>query len=74
MGQQKIRRIPHRASIGDDAPFPFITGRPEAGDVAEEHFTTIDDDWDVEERTLAQLDSRLRGPVPGGAGWTGGAG
>ncbi|WP_309054363.1 ABC-F family ATP-binding cassette domain-containing protein [Streptomyces sp.] len=28
----------------------------EAGDVAEEHFTTIGDDWDIEERTRAQLD------------------
>ncbi|WP_030418941.1 ABC-F family ATP-binding cassette domain-containing protein [Streptomyces sp. NRRL F-5065] len=28
----------------------------ESGDVAEEHFTTIGDDWDVEERTHAQLD------------------
>ncbi|MBQ0912762.1 ABC-F family ATP-binding cassette domain-containing protein [Streptomyces sp. RM99] len=28
----------------------------EAGDVAEEHFTVIGDDWDVEERTRAQLD------------------
>ncbi|HEY5836585.1 ribosomal protection-like ABC-F family protein [Streptomyces sp.] len=28
----------------------------ESGDVSEEHFTTIGDDWDVEERTHAQLD------------------
>ncbi|GLX49446.1 ABC transporter ATP-binding protein [Streptomyces hygroscopicus subsp. hygroscopicus] len=28
----------------------------EAGDVSEEHFTTIGDDWDIEERTRAQLD------------------
>ncbi|MFE2409379.1 ABC-F family ATP-binding cassette domain-containing protein [Kitasatospora sp. NPDC059408] len=28
----------------------------ESGDVAEEHFTTIGDDWDIEERSLAQLD------------------
>ncbi|MFE3107564.1 ABC-F family ATP-binding cassette domain-containing protein [Kitasatospora indigofera] len=28
----------------------------ESGDVAEEHFTTIGDDWDVEERCLAQLE------------------
>ncbi|MFH9347980.1 ABC-F family ATP-binding cassette domain-containing protein [Kitasatospora sp. NPDC017646] len=28
----------------------------EAGDVAEEHFTTIGDDWDIEERCLAQLE------------------
>ncbi|WFE66507.1 ABC-F family ATP-binding cassette domain-containing protein [Micromonospora sp. WMMD714] len=28
----------------------------EAGDVAEEHFTTVGDDWDVEERTRVELD------------------
>ncbi|WP_411576499.1 ABC-F family ATP-binding cassette domain-containing protein [Streptomyces mutabilis] len=28
----------------------------EGGDVAEEHFTVIGDDWDIEERTRAQLD------------------
>ncbi|MGW4639801.1 ribosomal protection-like ABC-F family protein [Sphaerisporangium sp. NPDC004334] len=28
----------------------------EAGDASEEHFTTIGDDWDIEERTRAQLD------------------
>ncbi|MEU6125567.1 ABC-F family ATP-binding cassette domain-containing protein [Streptomyces sp. NPDC047123] len=28
----------------------------EAGDVSEGHFTTIGDDWDIEERTRAQLD------------------
>ncbi|GAA2086390.1 ABC-F family ATP-binding cassette domain-containing protein [Kitasatospora saccharophila] len=28
----------------------------ESGDVAEEHFAVIGDDWDVEERTRAQLD------------------
>ncbi|MFG3343668.1 ABC-F family ATP-binding cassette domain-containing protein [Streptomyces sp. NPDC048018] len=28
----------------------------ESGDVGEEHFTTIGDDWDIEERTRAQLD------------------
>ncbi|MGW0434471.1 ribosomal protection-like ABC-F family protein [Micromonospora sp. NPDC003197] len=27
----------------------------ESGDVSEEHFTTIGDDWDIEERTRAQL-------------------
>lgn len=31
----------------------------ESGDVSEEHFTAIGDDWDIEERTRAQLD-RLR--------------
>ncbi|MFJ4183997.1 ABC-F family ATP-binding cassette domain-containing protein [Kitasatospora sp. NPDC089509] len=28
----------------------------ESGDVAEEHFTTIGEDWDIEERSLAQLE------------------
>ncbi|MET9294652.1 ribosomal protection-like ABC-F family protein [Streptomyces sp. NPDC003077] len=28
----------------------------ESGDVSEEHFTTIGDDWDIEERTRAQID------------------
>jgi ATPase subunit of ABC transporter with duplicated ATPase domains len=28
----------------------------EAGDASEEHFTAIGDDWDIEERTRAQLD------------------
>ncbi|MGY0021465.1 ribosomal protection-like ABC-F family protein [Streptomyces sp. YJ-C3] len=28
----------------------------ESGDVSEEHFTVIGDDWDIEERTRAQLD------------------
>ncbi|MFF0274511.1 ABC-F family ATP-binding cassette domain-containing protein [Streptomyces sp. NPDC004330] len=28
----------------------------ESGDVADEHFATIGDDWDIEERTRAQLD------------------
>ncbi|MCQ4212600.1 ABC-F family ATP-binding cassette domain-containing protein [Streptomyces longispororuber] len=28
----------------------------ESGDVAEDHFTVIGDDWDIEERTRAQLD------------------
>ncbi|MFD3535806.1 ABC-F family ATP-binding cassette domain-containing protein [Streptomyces sp. NPDC058664] len=28
----------------------------ESGDVGEEHFATIGDDWDIEERTRAQLD------------------
>ncbi|WP_030689960.1 ribosomal protection-like ABC-F family protein [Streptomyces globisporus] len=28
----------------------------ESGDVSEEHFSTIGDDWDIEERTRAQLD------------------
>ncbi|MFD4628651.1 ABC-F family ATP-binding cassette domain-containing protein [Streptomyces sp. NPDC058284] len=47
----------------------------EAGDVREEHFTTVGDDWDVEERALATLDQlglghigldRTTGEVSGG--------
>ncbi|MFH8489099.1 ABC-F family ATP-binding cassette domain-containing protein [Streptomyces longisporoflavus] len=47
----------------------------EAGDVAEEHFTAVGDDWDVEERALATLDQlglghigldRTTGEVSGG--------
>ncbi|MFD7449140.1 ABC-F family ATP-binding cassette domain-containing protein [Kitasatospora sp. NPDC059827] len=36
----------------------------ESGDVAEEHFTTIGDDWDVEERSLAQLERLGLGALP----------
>ncbi|GAA0901462.1 ABC-F family ATP-binding cassette domain-containing protein [Pseudonocardia zijingensis] len=35
----------------------------EAGDASEEHFTTIGSDWDVEERTRAQLDRLGLGDV-----------
>ncbi|MFI0241041.1 ribosomal protection-like ABC-F family protein [Streptomyces sp. NPDC016845] len=35
----------------------------ESGDVAEEHFTVIGDDWDIEERTRAQLDALGLGGV-----------
>ncbi|MDN3355813.1 ribosomal protection-like ABC-F family protein [Actinomadura sp. DC4] len=37
---------------------PVITALDaiEAGDASEEHFTTIGNDWDIEERTRAQLD------------------
>ncbi|MEU5952667.1 ATP-binding cassette domain-containing protein [Streptomyces sp. NPDC047525] len=47
----------------------------EAGDVADEHFTTVGDDWDVEERAVATLDQlglghigldRTTGEVSGG--------
>ncbi|MEV8019034.1 ABC-F family ATP-binding cassette domain-containing protein [Streptomyces sp. NPDC086554] len=47
----------------------------EAGDVAEEHFTAVGDDWDVEERAIATLDQlglghigldRTTGEVSGG--------
>ena len=35
----------------------------EAGDAAEEHFTTVGNDWDVEERTAAELDRLGLGDV-----------
>ncbi|WP_214411121.1 ribosomal protection-like ABC-F family protein [Sphaerisporangium fuscum] len=35
----------------------------ESGDAAEEHFTTIGNDWDIEERTRAQLDRLGLGEV-----------
>ncbi|MFJ6349338.1 ABC-F family ATP-binding cassette domain-containing protein [Streptomyces sp. NPDC054835] len=41
--------------LGVDAVIRAIDA-VESGDVAEEHFTAIGDDWDIEERTRAQLD------------------
>ncbi|MGG2462940.1 ribosomal protection-like ABC-F family protein [Streptomyces sp. RGM 3693] len=41
--------------LGVDAVIRAIDA-VESGDVREEHFTTIGDDWDIEERTRAQLD------------------
>ena len=38
------------------APVLAAIAAVEAGDAAEEHFTTIGADWDVEERTAAQLE------------------
>ncbi|MEV4392910.1 ABC-F family ATP-binding cassette domain-containing protein [Nonomuraea sp. NPDC049607] len=38
------------------APVIAALNAIEAGDTAEEHFTTIGNDWDIEERTRAQLD------------------
>ncbi|MEU4294054.1 ribosomal protection-like ABC-F family protein [Kribbella sp. NPDC026596] len=38
------------------APVIHALNAIESGDVAEEHFTTVGDDWDIEERTVAQLD------------------
>ncbi|MFD5863038.1 ribosomal protection-like ABC-F family protein [Streptomyces chartreusis] len=38
------------------APIIRAIDAVESGDVAEKHFTTIGDDWDIEERTRAQLD------------------
>jgi ATPase subunit of ABC transporter with duplicated ATPase domains len=36
----------------------------ESGDASEEHFTTVGNDWDIEERTRAQLDRLGLGDVP----------
>ncbi|GHH65318.1 ABC transporter ATP-binding protein [Streptosporangium violaceochromogenes] len=36
----------------------------ESGDASEEHFAVIGDDWDIEERTRAQLDQLGLGEVP----------
>ncbi|MFG2742608.1 ABC-F family ATP-binding cassette domain-containing protein [Streptomyces chartreusis] len=44
------------AEILGVAPVIRAIDAVESGDVAEEHFTTIGDDWDIEERTRAQLD------------------
>ncbi|MGW4868328.1 ABC-F family ATP-binding cassette domain-containing protein [Streptomyces chartreusis] len=44
------------AEILGVAPVVRAIDAVESGDVAEEHFTTIGDDWDIEERTRAQLD------------------
>ncbi|MGW0997178.1 ribosomal protection-like ABC-F family protein [Streptomyces sp. NPDC002520] len=41
--------------LGVDAVIRAIDA-VESGDVGEEHFTTIGDEWDIEERTRAQLD------------------
>ncbi|GAA3367418.1 ABC-F family ATP-binding cassette domain-containing protein [Streptomyces sannanensis] len=38
------------------APIIQAIDAVESGDVDEKHFTTIGDDWDIEERTRAQLD------------------
>lgn len=38
------------------APVVRAIDAVESGDVSEEHFATIGDDWDIEERTRAQLD------------------
>ncbi|GAA3549783.1 ribosomal protection-like ABC-F family protein [Streptomyces osmaniensis] len=44
------------AEILGVAPVIRAIDAVESGDVAEEHFTAIGDDWDIEERTRAQLD------------------
>ncbi|MGH8965058.1 MAG: ATP-binding cassette domain-containing protein, partial [Actinomycetes bacterium] len=45
------------------APVLAALAAIEAGDASEEHFTTIGTDWDIEERTRAQLDRLGLGDV-----------
>jgi ATPase subunit of ABC transporter with duplicated ATPase domains len=47
---------PSVAEILGIAPVLRALAAVESGDVGEEHFTTIGTDWDIEERTRAQLD------------------
>ncbi|XVS61180.1 ABC-F family ATP-binding cassette domain-containing protein [Actinosynnema sp. CA-299493] len=47
---------PTVAEVLGVAPVLRALAAVESGDVDEEHFTTIGNDWDVEERTRAQLD------------------
>ncbi|MFD0206269.1 MULTISPECIES: ribosomal protection-like ABC-F family protein [Saccharothrix] len=47
---------PTVAEVLGVAPVLRALAAVESGDVAEKHFTTIGNDWDVEERTRAQLD------------------
>ncbi|HEY3472560.1 MAG TPA: ABC-F family ATP-binding cassette domain-containing protein [Amycolatopsis sp.] len=47
---------PSVAEILGVAPILRAIAAVESGDVGEEHFTTIGTDWDIEERTRAQLD------------------
>ncbi|WP_410600929.1 ribosomal protection-like ABC-F family protein [Amycolatopsis sp. lyj-90] len=44
------------AEVLDIAPQLAALSAIESGDASEEHFTTIGNDWDIEERTRAQLD------------------
>src|SRR5262245_30345386 len=46
------------------APAIAALGAIEAGDASEEHFAAIGTDWDVEERTRAELDRLGLGDVP----------
>ncbi|GAA3219312.1 ABC-F family ATP-binding cassette domain-containing protein [Actinocorallia longicatena] len=47
---------PTVAEVLEIAPVIRALDAIESGDPSEEHFTTIGDDWDIEERTRAQLD------------------
>ncbi|WP_280236679.1 ABC-F family ATP-binding cassette domain-containing protein [Nocardia cyriacigeorgica] len=52
------------AEILGIAPILAALDAVESGDTAEEHFTTIGADWDIEERTRAQLDRLGLGGIP----------
>jgi ATPase subunit of ABC transporter with duplicated ATPase domains len=54
---------PTVAEVLGIAPIIRAIDAVESGDVGEEHFTTIGDDWDIEERTTAQLDRLGLGDV-----------
>ena len=51
------------AEVMGAAPILRALAAVESGDVAEEHFTAIGTDWDIEERTRAQLDRLGLGTV-----------
>ncbi|HEY3712057.1 MAG TPA: ABC-F family ATP-binding cassette domain-containing protein [Amycolatopsis sp.] len=51
------------AEVMGAAPILRALAAVESGDVAEEHFTAIGTDWDIEERTRAQLDRLGLGAV-----------
>lgn len=54
---------PTVAEVLGIAPMIQALAAIEAGDADEEHFTTIGNDWDIEERTRAQLDRVGLGPL-----------
>ncbi|MEV4745030.1 ribosomal protection-like ABC-F family protein [Streptosporangium sp. NPDC049248] len=51
------------AEVLEIAPVISALDAIESGDASEEHFTTVGDDWDIEERTRAQLDRLGLGDV-----------
>jgi ATPase subunit of ABC transporter with duplicated ATPase domains len=51
------------AEVLEIAPVIQALNAVESGDASEEHFTTIGNDWDIEERTRAQLDRLGLGDV-----------
>ncbi|MEV4244080.1 ribosomal protection-like ABC-F family protein [Streptosporangium canum] len=51
------------AEVLEIAPVIRALNAIESGDASEEHFTTIGNDWDIEERTRAQLDRLGLGDV-----------